>query len=43
VAVDEDGSVTASLEVVHAAYPGVELELCNGGERSPDQDAVPTA
>ena len=43
VAVDEDGSVAASLEVIHAAYPGIQLEFCNGGDRSPDQDAVPAA
>ncbi len=42
VAVDDDGSVAASLEVIHAAYPGVELVFCNGGDRSPDGDAVPT-
>ena len=42
-AVDDDGSVAASLEVIHAAYPGVELVFCNGGDRSPDLDAVPTA
>ena len=43
VAVDDDGSVAASLEVIHAAYPGVELVFCNGGDRSPGGDAVPTA
>ena len=43
VAVDTDGSVAASLEAIHAAYPGIELTFCNGGDRSPDADAVPTA
>jgi cytidyltransferase-like protein len=43
VAVDDDGSVAASLEVIHAAYPGVELVFCNGGDRSPEADPVPTA
>jgi glycerol-3-phosphate cytidylyltransferase/D-beta-D-heptose 7-phosphate kinase/D-beta-D-heptose 1-phosphate adenosyltransferase len=43
VAVDTDGSVAASLEVVRAAYPDVELTFCNGGDRSPDVDPVPTA
>ena len=43
VAVDEDASVAASLEVVRAAYPGIDLVFCNGGDRSPDGDAVPTA
>jgi glycerol-3-phosphate cytidylyltransferase/D-beta-D-heptose 7-phosphate kinase/D-beta-D-heptose 1-phosphate adenosyltransferase len=43
VAVDEDGSVAVSLEVVHAAYHGVELTFCNGGDRDPERDAVPPA
>jgi glycerol-3-phosphate cytidylyltransferase/D-beta-D-heptose 7-phosphate kinase/D-beta-D-heptose 1-phosphate adenosyltransferase len=43
VAVDADGSVAASLEAVRAAYPGIELVFCNGGDRSPDLDAVPSA
>ena len=43
VAVDDDGSVAASLEVIHAAYPGIELVFCNGGDRDPRQDAVPAA
>jgi len=43
VAVDEDGAVAASLEVIHAAYPGVELTFCNGGDRDPARDAVPPA
>jgi cytidyltransferase-like protein len=43
IAVDADGSVAASLEVIHAAYPGLELEFCNGGDRSPDGDPVPSA
>ena len=42
IAVDADGSVAASLEVIHAAYPGVELEFCNGGDRSSAGD-VPSA
>jgi len=43
VAVDEDGSVAASLAAIHAAYPGVELVFCNGGDRSPGGDPVPSA
>jgi len=43
VAVDEDATVAASLETIHAAYPDVELVFCNGGDRSPDGDPVPTA
>jgi len=42
VAVDTDGSVAASLELVHAAYPGIDLTFCNGGDRDPARDAVPT-
>ena len=44
VAVDTDGTVAASLEVVHAAYPGVQLVFCNGGDRErTGPSAVPTA
>ena len=43
VAVDDDESVAASLEVIHAAYPGIELTFCNGGDRDPERDAVPQA
>jgi cytidyltransferase-like protein len=43
VAVDADGSVAASLEVIRSAYPDVTLLFCNGGDRSPDQDTVPAA
>jgi cytidyltransferase-like protein len=43
VAVDEDGSVAASLAIIQAAYPDIELTFCNGGDRSPDGDPVPTA
>jgi cytidyltransferase-like protein len=42
VAVDDDGSVAASLEVIHAAYPGIQLVFCNGGDRSPDAYPVPS-
>ena len=41
VAVDDDGSVAASLELIRGAYPGLELVFCNGGDRDPAQDAVP--
>ncbi len=43
VAVDDDGSVARSLEAIHAAYPDRSLVFCNGGDRSPEADAVPTA
>ena len=41
VAVDDDGSVAASLEVIHAAYPGIELVFCNGGDRYPRRTPYP--
>ncbi|MDO5503454.1 MAG: adenylyltransferase/cytidyltransferase family protein [Actinomycetia bacterium] len=41
VAVDEDGSVTASLRKVRADYPDTALVFCNGGDRR-DPDAMPT-
>jgi glycerol-3-phosphate cytidylyltransferase/D-beta-D-heptose 7-phosphate kinase/D-beta-D-heptose 1-phosphate adenosyltransferase len=43
VAVDSDGSVAQSIEAIVAAYPGIDLVFCNGGDRSPDGDPVPTA
>jgi glycerol-3-phosphate cytidylyltransferase/D-beta-D-heptose 7-phosphate kinase/D-beta-D-heptose 1-phosphate adenosyltransferase len=42
VAVDDDASVAASIAAVHAAYPDLDLVFCNGGDRSPDGDPVPT-
>ena len=41
VAVDTDGSVTASLRKVREAYPGAALVFCNGGDRRAP-DAMPT-
>jgi len=43
VAVDGDGSVAGSLEVIRAAYPDIELNFCNGGDRFPAAVAVPGA
>ena len=43
VAVDEDGSVAASLELIHSTYPGLELTFCNGGDRDPAAVPIPTA
>ena len=43
IAVDTDGSVAASLEVIHAAYPGLELIFCNGGGDRSDPADVPSA
>ena len=41
VAVDTDGSVTASLRKVRDAYPSSNLVFCNGGDRR-DPNAMPT-
>ena len=43
VAVDDDDSVAASLELVHSTYPGLELTFCNGGDRSETGTPIPTA
>ncbi|NLJ53583.1 MAG: adenylyltransferase/cytidyltransferase family protein [Intrasporangiaceae bacterium] len=42
IAVDDDGSVTASLRKVREAYPSTDLVFCNGGDRR-DPDAMPTS
>ena len=43
VAIDDDAAVAASLRRVREQHPDAELLFCNGGDRDPDQDAVPTA
>jgi glycerol-3-phosphate cytidylyltransferase/D-beta-D-heptose 7-phosphate kinase/D-beta-D-heptose 1-phosphate adenosyltransferase len=43
IAVDEGPGIEHSLDAVRAAYPDTELEFCNGGDRSPEADAVPAA
>ena len=43
VAVDDDATVVASLRRVREQYPHAELLFCNGGDRDPLQDAVPSA
>ena len=43
VAVDDDSTVAASLRQVRERYPDAELLFCNGGDRDPGQDAVPSA
>jgi len=43
VAVDSDSAVAESLRTVRERYPDAELLFCNGGDRDPDQDAVPSA
>jgi cytidyltransferase-like protein len=43
IAVDDGPGIEQSLDAVRAAYPDAELEFCNGGDRSPEADAVPAA
>ena len=43
IAVDDGPGIEHSLDAVRAAYPDTELEFCNGGDRSPEADAVPAA
>ena len=43
VAVDDDSTVVASLRRVRELHPDAELLFCNGGDRVPDRDAVPSA
>ena len=43
VAVDDDSTVAASLRRVREQHPDAELIFCNGGDRDPQQDAVPSA
>jgi glycerol-3-phosphate cytidylyltransferase/D-beta-D-heptose 7-phosphate kinase/D-beta-D-heptose 1-phosphate adenosyltransferase len=43
IAVDSDSTVAASLRRVRELHPDAELLFCNGGDRDPEQDAVPSA
>jgi cytidyltransferase-like protein len=43
VAVDDDAAVAQSLRRVRELHPDAELLFCNGGDRDPNQDAVPSA
>jgi cytidyltransferase-like protein len=43
VAVDDDSAVAQSLRQVREQHPDAELLFCNGGDRDPSQDAVPSA
>jgi glycerol-3-phosphate cytidylyltransferase/D-beta-D-heptose 7-phosphate kinase/D-beta-D-heptose 1-phosphate adenosyltransferase len=43
IAVDDDETVAASLRRVRDLHPDAELLFCNGGDRDPHQDAVPSA
>lgn len=43
IAVDDGPGIERTFDVVRAAYPDTELEFCNGGDRSPQGDSVPTA
>jgi cytidyltransferase-like protein len=42
LAVEEGAGMDESLDLVRAAYPDTELEFCNGGDRSPEADNLPT-
>jgi cytidyltransferase-like protein len=41
LAVEEGPGLDGSFDLVRAAYPGTELEFCNGGDRK-DVDTLPT-
>lgn len=41
--VDEDSSVSATLEMIAKQHPGDELIFAKGGDRAPDQDAIPAS
>lgn len=43
VAVEDGPGIDATFDRIRAAYPDTELEFCNGGDRSPDLDVLPTA
>jgi glycerol-3-phosphate cytidylyltransferase/D-beta-D-heptose 7-phosphate kinase/D-beta-D-heptose 1-phosphate adenosyltransferase len=43
VAVDEGPGIERTFDVVRAAYPDTELVFCNGGDRRPEEDALPEA
>jgi len=43
VALDADATVAASLRRVRELHPQAQLIFCNGGDRSPGDDPVPTA
>ena len=43
VSVDNGPGLDRTFDVIRAAYPDTELEFCNGGDRSPEGDVLPTA
>jgi len=42
IAVEDGPGLDGTFDVIRAAYPDTELEFCNGGDRRPDGDVLPT-
>jgi cytidyltransferase-like protein len=42
VSVDNGPGLDRTFDVIRSAYPDTELEFCNGGDRRPDGDNLPT-
>jgi cytidyltransferase-like protein len=42
VSVDDGPGLDRTFDVIRAAYPDTALEFCNGGDRRPDGDTLPT-
>lgn len=42
VAVEDGPGIDGTFDAIRAAYPDTALEFCNGGDRSPDADTLPT-
>jgi glycerol-3-phosphate cytidylyltransferase/D-beta-D-heptose 7-phosphate kinase/D-beta-D-heptose 1-phosphate adenosyltransferase len=42
VAVEDGPGIDGTFDAIRAKYPDTVLEFCNGGDRSPDLDTLPT-
>lgn len=42
LAPDSDSSVTEGLKIIREKYPRSAIHFCNGGDRSPSADAIPS-
>lgn len=42
IAVDQGPGIDGTFDLIRAEYPDTELEFCNGGDRAPDDDSLPT-
>ncbi|HEX6352491.1 adenylyltransferase/cytidyltransferase family protein [Actinophytocola sp.] len=42
VAVEQGPGIDGTFDLIRANYPDTVLEFCNGGDRSPDADNLPT-